>query len=43
MCVYCYMALGAVVGGVALAKAGSLGAAKTAVVAFVSHYLLLRR
>ena len=43
MCAYCYAALGTVVGGVALAKAGGLAAAKTAVVTFVSYYILMRR
>lgn len=43
MCAYCYAALGTVVGGVALAKAGALAGAKTTLVAFVSYYILLRR
>lgn len=43
MCAYCYAALGSVVGGVALAKAGGLAVAKVAIVGFVSQYILLRR
>ncbi len=43
MCAYCYAALGTVVGGVALAKAGGLATVKIAVFGFVAHYILLRR
>ena len=43
MCAYCYAALGSVVGGVVLAKAGGLAAAKLALVGFVAQHILLRR
>jgi len=43
LCAYCYAALGTVVGGIALAKAGGLASAKTAIVGFVAYYILLRR
>jgi len=37
------MALGTLVGGVALAKAGAFGSAKTALAAFAASYLFPRR
>jgi hypothetical protein len=43
MCAYCFAALGTVVGGVALAKAGALAAAKVALVGFVMQHFLMRR
>jgi hypothetical protein len=42
MCTNCILAVGALVGAVALAKSGGLGGAKTALVAFASSYLFKR-
>jgi hypothetical protein len=42
VCVYCFAAMGTVVGGVALSKAGGLAALKVALIAFASTFTLRR-
>jgi len=43
MCGCCFLALGTVVGGIAIAKAGGFGSAKTAIVTMMGSYLFRRR
>ena len=43
VCGVCVLALGTVVGGIAVAKAGGFGAAKTAIVTMMTNYVFRRR